>query len=66
MDTMTRPEQHDKWPGLRQWVAAAAFLAIALYLVLQYQAHVFALLPFGLALASLGAHLVGHRRKRRA
>ena len=52
-------------PGIRQWVAAAAFLAIAVYLSLQYQAYWFALLPLGLALACPLVHLFRHRGQHR-
>lgn len=52
-------------PGIRQWVAAAAFLALAAYLSVQHQAHLFALLPLGLALACLLVHLFRHRGQHR-
>lgn len=50
-----------RWPDVRQWVAAAAFLLLAAYLWLEHQAHLFALLPLSLALVCPLVHLLHHR-----
>lgn len=65
---MNRIVDHDipaRRPGLRQWVAAAAFLLIAAYLWVQYQAYGFAMLPLALAIACPLAHLLHHGPTRR-
>jgi hypothetical protein len=51
-------------PGVRQWVASAAFLALAAYLWFQYGA-VLALLPLALGLACPLTHRFRHRRSAR-
>lgn len=52
-----KPAGRRRRPGLRQWVAAAAFLLLAAYLWREHQAHLLALLPLALALACPLMHI---------